>query len=82
MFAEKLHYNFILRKWQSTPALLPGKSHGWRSLIGYSPWGHKESDTTEQLHFTFLNSGAKAHVFNNLLLLDENQMIYKCVLSQ
>ena len=34
---------------QSTPALLPGKSHGWRSLIGYSPWGHKESDTTEVL---------------------------------
>ena len=34
------------RKWQSTPALLPGKSHGWRSLIGYRPWGRKESDTT------------------------------------
>ena len=29
----------------------PGKSHGWRNLVGYSPWGHKESDTTEQLHF-------------------------------
>ena len=29
---------------------LPGKSHGWRSLVGYSPWGHKESDMTEQLH--------------------------------
>ena len=43
------------RKWQSTPALLPGKSHGWRSLIGYSPWGHKESDTTERLHFTKSN---------------------------
>ena len=41
------------RKWQSTPALLPGKSHGWRSLIGYSPWGCKESDTTELLHFHF-----------------------------
>ena len=34
------------RKWQSTPVLLPGKSHGQRSLAGYSPWGHKESDTT------------------------------------
>ena len=34
------------RIWQSTPALLPGKSHGGRSLIGYSPWGRKESDTT------------------------------------
>ena len=36
-----------------TPVLLPGKSHGWRSLLGYSLWGHKESDMTEQLHFHF-----------------------------
>ena len=34
-------------KWQPTPVLLPGKSHGWRSLVGYSPWGHKVSDMTE-----------------------------------
>ena len=34
--------------------LLPGKSHGQRSLIGYSPWGRKESDTTERLHFHFV----------------------------
>ena len=40
------------RKWQPNPVLLPGKSHGWRSLIGYSPWGHKELDTAENLHFT------------------------------
>ena len=39
------------RKWQSTPVLLPGKSHGRRSQVGYSPWGRKESDTTEWLHF-------------------------------
>ena len=38
------------RKWQSTPVFLPGESHGQRSLGGYSPWGRKESDTTEQLH--------------------------------
>ena len=43
------------RKWQPTPVFLPGKSHGWRSLVGYSPWGHKESDTTERLHFTSLH---------------------------
>ena len=36
-----------------TPVLLPGKSHGWRSLVGCSPWGHKESDMTERLHFHF-----------------------------
>ena len=41
------------RKWQSTPVLLPGKSHGQRSLVGYSPWGRKESDRTERLHFHF-----------------------------
>ena len=37
------------RKWQPTPVFLPGESHGQRSLVGYSPWGCKESDTTEQL---------------------------------
>ena len=41
------------RQWHSTPVLLPGKSHGWRSLVGCSPWGRSESDTTEQLHFHF-----------------------------
>ena len=43
------------RKWQPTPGLLPGQSHGQRSLVGYSPWGHKESDTTERLQFTSLH---------------------------
>ena len=38
---------------QPTPVLLPGKSHGWRSLVGCSPWGHKEWDSTERLHFHF-----------------------------
>ena len=41
------------KQWQSTPVLLPGKSHGRRSLEGCSPWGHQESDTTERLHFHF-----------------------------
>ena len=35
------------------PVLLPGKSHGWRSLVGYGPWDREELDTTEQLHFHF-----------------------------
>ena len=35
------------RQWHPTPVLLPGKSHGWRELVGCSPWGCKESDTTE-----------------------------------
>ena len=37
--------------WHPTPVFLPGKSHGWRSLVGYSPWGCKKLDMTEQLHF-------------------------------
>ena len=50
------NYDWVLpvfpwrRKWQPTPVYLPGISHGWRSRAGYSPWGRKESDTTEQLH--------------------------------
>ena len=45
-----------IREWHPTPVLLPGKSHGRRSLVGCSPWGHEESDTTEWLHFHFLLS--------------------------
>ena len=41
------------RQWHPTPVLLPGKSHGQRSLVGCSPWGCWESDTTEPLHFHF-----------------------------
>ena len=55
-----LHCRQILlpwrRKWQPTPVFLPGKSHGQRSLVGYSLWGDKESDMdmTEWLYFHFL----------------------------
>ena len=38
------------RQWHPTPVLLPGKSHGQRSLVGRSPWGREESDMTERLH--------------------------------
>ena len=40
-------------KWQPTPVLFPEKFHGWRSLIGFSPWGREESDTNERLHIFF-----------------------------
>ena len=53
-------YSFIFlqlcnrrRQWHPSPVLLPGKFHGWRSLVGCSPWGGKESYTTERLHFHF-----------------------------
>ena len=47
------------RQWQPTPVLLPGKSHGQRSLVGFNPWGREESDTTEQFpfHFSLLCTG-------------------------
>ena len=46
-----ISYIYGRRRWHPTPVLLPGKSHGRRSLVGCSPWGLKESDTTERLHF-------------------------------
>ena len=47
------YYCLRRRQWHPTPVLLPGESHGPRSLVGCSPWGHRESDTTERLHFHF-----------------------------
>ena len=44
------------REWHPTPVFLPGESHGQRSLVGYSPWHHKEEDTTEQLTFSGLEA--------------------------
>ena len=46
------HMELLLwrRKWQPTPGFLPGKSHGQRRLVGWSPWGCRESDTTESLN--------------------------------
>ena len=44
---------FWRRQWHPTPVLLPGKSHGQRSLVGCRPRGHQKSDTTERLHFHF-----------------------------
>ena len=53
LFFDVLLFPDWRRQWQPTPELLPGKSHGWRSLVGCSPWGSKESNATEQLHFHF-----------------------------
>ena len=50
-----------VKKCHPTPVLLPGKSHGWRSLIVYSPWGRSELDTTERLHFHALGKEMAAH---------------------
>ena len=56
-FTMVLFYESIVllrrRQWHPTPVLLPGKSHGRRSLVGCSPWGRQELDMTERLHFHF-----------------------------
>ena len=59
LLAFRLYYNATVwrRQWHPTPVLLPGKSNGRRGLVGCSPWGRKESDTTERLHFHFSRIG-------------------------
>ena len=50
-WVQSLDWEDILEKeMKPTPVYLPGKSHGWRSLVGSDPWGHKESDKIEELH--------------------------------
>ena len=51
----------IARQWHPTPVLLPGESHGWRSLVCCSPWGRWGSDTTERLHFHALEKKMAPH---------------------
>ena len=55
-FCSSLKY-LRRRQWHPTPVPLPGKSHGWRSLVGCSPWGREESNATERLYFHFSLSG-------------------------
>ena len=47
------HLGSWRRQWHPTPVLLPGKSHGWKSLVGCSPWGRQELGSTGRLHFHF-----------------------------
>ena len=56
------------RKWHPTPVSLPGESYGQRSLVGYSPWGCKELDTTERLHFTMYSLEPDRHISDVLVL--------------
>ena len=56
-----------MQQWQPTPILLPGKSHGRRSLVGCSPWGREESDKTEQLYFHFHSSEKEMATHSSVL---------------
>ena len=51
--SNSLEVGIYLYAGKSTPVFLPREFHGQRSLVGYSPWSHKELDMTEQLHFQF-----------------------------
>ena len=74
---------FWRRKRQPTPVFMPGKSHGPRSLVGYNPWGRKESDTPERLLcvcvYCFISLNRNGQLL--LLLLQMNNML-ECVLSR
>ena len=62
------------RKWQPSPVFLPGKFHEQRSLAGYNPWGHKESDMTEHTHtYLVLNT----YAVTNISLL--KKYIFGCI---
>ena len=52
------------REWQPIPVLLPRKSHGQKNLAGYSPWGHKESDTTLTHSHTHTHTHTEAEGYN------------------
>ena len=69
------------REWLSTPVFLPGKSHGQRSLAGYSPWGQKELDTTEQLTQTLQIPMFWVIVSLNVILYNEGDVLLFSLLS-
>jgi len=77
------------REWQPTPVPLPGKSHGQRSLVCYSPWGWKESDMTEWLHFHFTKPPILSHphafcfteFHHHIFSLPASALIYFLLLS-
>ena len=65
------------RKWQPTPVFLPGKSHGQRGLVDYSPWSCKESDTTERFHLSFLYVHHVGYnTFTMIVCLNSNTCLY------
>jgi len=63
------------RKWQPIPVPLPGKSHGWRSLVGYSPWGCKESDTTSQCKVGGLHVRKRIPLSGNISVDQRSELV-------
>ena len=72
------------KEMQPTPVFLLGKFHGWRSLVGYRPWGHKESDMTERLHFLSFSFFLTVWTFISkvMFLLFNMLSVFSCVSFQ
>ena len=71
-WVQSLGREDLLEKEMAThSSILPGKSHGWRSLVGYSPWGHQELDMTERLHFHFSLSAESEEELKILMKVKE-----------
>ena len=69
-----------VRKWQPIPVFLPKKSHGHRSLAGYSPWGGKESNPTEWISHTHIHCSSRKGRCNQSLILLSNCSFYSYIL--
>ena len=75
-YLMNLYLTLWRRKWQPHPVFLSGKSHGWRSLAGYSPQGCEELGTTERLHFTLLIQLKITEIFCSLLEILQFQLLH------
>ena len=89
-FSPRIRRISCRREWQPTPVFLPGEFHGQRSLVGYSPWDHKKSDTTKRLthththtHTTLLGSWPRLAILCIFLslLFKSNSLAYSITLK-
>ena len=71
--------SFWFSVWQPSPVFLPGKFHGWRSLVGYSPWGRKEVDMTERLQ---CQCQCHMHISNHYVVHLKPIQSYMSIISQ
>ena len=69
------------RKWQPSTVFLPGESNGWRNLLGYHPWGHKEWDTTEWLYFCFHSTALNSRMWIVTVITSYKLKISFCPLA-
>ena len=72
------YYGKWRRKWQLTPVFLPGKAHGQKSLVGYSPWSHNESDTTEHTQYNSLGTSLVVWWLRICLPMQEFSCVWLC----